>query len=45
MREKQQAINDAAFTLKRRIELVLSLPILKLDAVALQKAVRDIGQS
>lgn len=41
---KQQAIRDAAITLKRRIELFLSLPIPKLDAVALQKAVRDIGQ-
>lgn len=41
---KQQAIRDAAITLKRRIELFLSLPIPKLDTVALQKAVRDIGQ-
>lgn len=41
---KQQAIRDAALTLKRRIELFLSLPIPKLDTVALQKAVRDIGQ-
>ncbi|MFC4343995.1 arsenate reductase ArsC [Cupriavidus numazuensis] len=41
---KQQAIRDTALTLKRRIELLLSLPIYKLDKVALQKAVRDIGQ-
>lgn len=41
---KQQAIREAAITLKRRIELFLSLPIPKLDTVALQKAVRDIGQ-
>ncbi|MBA9885188.1 arsenate reductase ArsC [Ralstonia pickettii] len=41
---KQQAIRDAAITLKRRIELFLSLPIPKLDTVALQKAVHDIGQ-
>jgi protein-tyrosine-phosphatase len=41
---KLQAIRDAAITLKRRIELFLSLPIPKLDTVALQKAVRDIGQ-
>lgn len=40
---KQQAIRDTALTLKRRIERFLSLPIPKLDAVALQKAVRDIG--
>ena len=41
---KQQAIRETALTLKRRIELLLSLPIYKLDNVALQKAVRDIGQ-
>jgi len=41
---KQQAIWDAAVTLKRRIELFLSLPLDKLDAVALHKAVRDIGK-
>lgn len=40
---KQQAIRDTALTLKRRIERFLSLPIPKLDAVALQKAVLDIG--
>ncbi|MDK2655736.1 hypothetical protein [Cupriavidus consociatus] len=38
-----QAINDATITLKRRIELFLSLPLPKLDAVALRKAVQDIG--
>lgn len=43
--DKQAAVNDAAITLKRRIELFLSLPIPKLDAIALQKAVRDIGKS
>ncbi|MBO4120510.1 arsenate reductase ArsC [Cupriavidus gilardii] len=43
--QKQQAINDATITLKRRIELFLSLPLPKLDKVALQKAVRDIGTS
>jgi len=43
--QKQQAMNDATITLKRRIELFLSLPLPKLDAVALQKAVRDIGKS
>jgi len=42
--QKQQAVNDVAFTLRRRIELFLSLPITKLDAVALQTAVRDIGK-
>lgn len=42
--QKQQAIWDAAVTLKRRIELFLSLPLAKLDAVALNKAVSDIGK-
>jgi len=41
---KQQAIWDAAVTLKRRIELFLSLSLGKLDAVALNEAVRDIGK-
>lgn len=39
----QHAIREAALTLRRRIELLLSLPITKLDTVALQTAVRDIG--
>jgi len=39
-----QAVRETALTLKRRIELFLSLPIYKLDNVALQKAVREIGQ-
>lgn len=40
---KQQAVRDAAISLKRRIDLFLSLPISKLDKVALNEAVRDIG--
>lgn len=42
--QKQRAMHDVALTLKRRIDLLLSLPIAKLDNVALQKSVRDIGQ-
>jgi arsenate reductase (thioredoxin) len=42
--QKQQAMRDAALTLKRRIDLLLSLPLTKLDNVALEKSVRDIGQ-
>lgn len=41
---KQQAMHEVAPTLRRRIDLPLSAPIAKLDNVALQKAVRDIGQ-
>ena len=42
--QKQQAMHDAALTLKRRIDLLLSLPITTLDNVALGKSVREIGQ-
>ncbi|SAK45223.1 arsenate reductase/protein-tyrosine-phosphatase family protein [Caballeronia ptereochthonis] len=41
---KQQAIRDAAVTLKRLIELFLSLPLEKLDAAAVNKAAHDIGK-
>ncbi|WKZ88726.1 arsenate reductase ArsC (plasmid) [Ralstonia pickettii] len=41
---KQHAVRETALVLKRRIELFLSLPLPKLDAAALQKAVRDIGK-
>ncbi|MBS2132290.1 arsenate reductase ArsC (plasmid) [Burkholderia thailandensis] len=41
---KQQSMHEVALTLKRRIELLLSVPIAKLDNVALQQTVRDIGQ-
>ncbi|WP_423379483.1 arsenate reductase ArsC [Burkholderia sp. LMG 32019] len=42
--QKQQAMHDAALTLKRRIDLLLSLPLAKLDNVAVQKSVIEIGQ-
>jgi arsenate reductase (thioredoxin) len=38
-----RAFRDAAVTLKRRIELLISLPVAALDRLALQKQVRDIG--
>jgi len=41
---KQQVFHDTAVILKRRIELMLALPIAKLDAMSLQHAVRDIGR-
>jgi arsenate reductase len=43
--EEQQArvFWDTATVLKRRIELMLALPIASLDRLALQRAVRDIG--
>jgi arsenate reductase (thioredoxin) len=42
--QKAQAFMDAAITLKRRIELMLSLPLNTLDGMALQQQMRDIGK-
>lgn len=38
-----KAFLDAFVTLKRRIDLMLALPMAKLDALSLQKEVKDIG--
>lgn len=43
--QKLQAFQETAVALKRRIELMLSLPLTTLDKMSLQKAVRDIGQA
>lgn len=43
--EKLQAFHDTALALKRRIELMLALPLPTLDKMSLQRAVRDIGQA
>lgn len=40
---KRQQFRDAAITLKRRIELMLSLPLARLDAMAIHHEVKDIG--
>jgi arsenate reductase (thioredoxin) len=42
--QKAQAFMDAAITLKRRIELMLSLPLKTLDGMALRQQLRDIGK-
>lgn len=44
--EDQQikAFKDAALALRRRIELFLSLPLARLDAMSLQRELRDIGK-
>ncbi len=34
---------DTAVTLKRRLEFMLSLPLAKLERMAIQREVRDIG--
>lgn len=41
---RAQAFWDTAVTLKRRIELMLALPIESLDRLALQREVREIGR-
>ncbi|MEQ1684832.1 MAG: arsenate reductase ArsC [Burkholderiaceae bacterium] len=43
--EKAHAFMSTAITLKRRIELMLSLPIKSLDAMAIQRELKQIGQS
>ena len=42
--QRLKAIKDAALTLRRRIELCLSLPLQRLDAMSLQRELRNIGQ-
>ena len=41
---KRQQFRDAAITLKRRIELMLSLPLARLDAMAIHREIKDIGK-
>ncbi len=41
--EQEKAFLDTAVTLKRRLELFLSLPMEKLDRLALEQQVKDIG--
>ena len=42
---KRRAFADAYLTLKRRIELFAALPVDKLDAMALQQQMADIGRA
>jgi len=43
--QKLLAFQETAVALKRRIELMLALPLATLDKMSLQKAVSDIGQA
>lgn len=43
--EKLRAFQDAALVLKRRIELLLSLPMERLDAMSLQHELHGIGKA
>jgi arsenate reductase len=40
---KEKQFRDAALTLKRRIELLLALPLARLDALAIQREIKSIG--
>jgi len=40
---KRQQFRDAGITLKRRIELMLSLPLDRLDTLSIHREVKDIG--
>ena len=42
--EKRKAFRSAAATLRRRIELFTSLPLEKLDAMAVKSRLQDIGR-
>lgn len=42
--EKRKVFLNTASLLRRRIELMLALPLASLDRLALQQAVRDIGK-
>lgn len=41
--QRRAAFRDAATALRRRIELLVSLPVEKLDRLSLQRELRDIG--
>ena len=41
--DKRLRFRDTAITLKRRIDLMLSLPIKSLDSMAIQRQIKDIG--
>ena len=42
---RRKAFHDAAVILKRRIELLLALPLARLDAMSLQHELHGIGQA
>ena len=42
--QRSQAFMNTAVALKRRIELMLALPVSSLNRISLQQALRDIGQ-
>ncbi|MEF7612602.1 arsenate reductase ArsC [Aquincola sp. MAHUQ-54] len=41
---RQQAFHDAAVTMKRRLDLMMALPLASLDAMAIHRQIHDIGK-
>lgn len=41
---RERAFTDSFITMKRRVELMLALPMSSLDRMAIQKQVKDIGK-
>lgn len=41
---QEKAFRDTFITMKRRIELMLALPMARLDRMALQREIKDIGR-
>ena len=41
--QKMKVFGDAAVVLKRRIELMVSLPLASLDRLSIQREIKDIG--
>jgi arsenate reductase len=42
--QKARAFLDTALLLKRRIDLMLCLPLKSLDAIAIRREIQDIGK-
>ena len=40
----EKAFRDTFITMKRRIHLMLSLPLASLDKLAIQREIKDIGK-
>jgi arsenate reductase len=43
--EKRRAFDDTILTISRRLDLFLALPLEKLSRLALERRVKDIGQT
>ena len=41
--DKEKAFRSAAITMKRRLDLMLALPLQSLDRLAIQRQIKNIG--